>query len=149
MPPSDINLQKRKLEDWYLPFRQKRASPCCLWEVTVQTYSSLLDGVAFSVCFNFLLRILCVAGKGQGTHKFLGRLGNAVIQCVDFVLPIFFFFFSEGEVIQKREETAELSYFLLSTTWLLLPFTKKFLVYFLGNIDFAMKYSYREQKQEW
>lgn len=79
-----------------------------------------------------------MAGIGQGTHKFLGRLGNRVIQCVDFVLPIFFFFFFlRGEVIQKKEETAELSYFLLSTTWLLLPFIKKFLVYFLGNIDFA------------
>lgn len=47
-----------------------------------------------------------------------------------------------------RGETAELSYFLLSTTWLLPPFIKKFLVYFLGNIDFAVNYNYREQKQE-
>ena len=37
-----------------------------------------------------------------------------------------------------RAETAELSHFLLSTTWLLPPFIKKFCVYFLGNIDFAI-----------
>lgn len=92
-------------------------------------------------------RIPYVAGIEQGTPKFLGQLGNGVIQCVDFCSTLFFFL--EGEVIRMWGETAELSYFLLSTTWLLPPFIKKFLVYFLGNIDFAVNYNYREQKQEW
>ena len=34
----------------------------------------------------------------------------------------------------------------LSTTWLLPPFTKKFLVYFLGSIDFAINYKHTENR---
>lgn len=40
-------------------------------------------------------RIPYVAGIEQGTPKFLGQLGNGVIQCVDFCSTLFFFSFSE------------------------------------------------------
>lgn len=93
-----------------------------------------------------------VCGKdGTGDTRVLRTGGKLSSQFVDFAVPIVLLL-GRGEVIEMRGviecRTKLLSGPLLSTTWLT-SFIKKFLVYFLGSIDFAMNYNHTEQKQKW
>lgn len=118
--------------------------------MTVEACLHLLVLVDFYVCSNLLLRILPVARAaraGQGTPAFLGQVGNSS-HFVDFAIPVLLS--ERREVLEMRggieHRTKLLPESPLSAAWLFPPFTKEFLVYFLGSIDFAVNYKHTENR---